>query len=179
MEHKLAYLVILCCVLIHMSVIGSDAVLYHTAHEDGALVYLVSEAVAYLLYPLLGWMADVHFTRYKFVKFSFIIMIVVTILMITVIFLFLHFYNVRALFYLGGLSILIGIFAIWLFESTAIQFGMDQMLETSSDKLSTFIHWYYWSCNLGQLVILYIELGTLTYFTQCIIELHTPHTTDL
>ena len=76
MKHKSAYLVVLCCLLIHMSLMGSDTSLYHTANEDGTFAYLVSEAVAYLLYPLLGWMADVHFTRYKFVKFSFTIMIV-------------------------------------------------------------------------------------------------------
>ena len=43
--------------------------------------------------------------------------------------------------------------SLGLFEFTAIQFGMDQMLESSSDQLSTFIHWYYWSLNVGQLVI--------------------------
>ena len=32
-----------------------------------------------------------------------------------------------------------------MFESTAIQFGTDQMIEASSNQLSTFIHWYYWS----------------------------------
>ena len=29
-----------------------------------------------------------------------------------------------------------------MFESNAIQFGMDQMLEASSEQLSSFIHWY-------------------------------------
>ena len=45
--------------------------------------------------------------------------------------------------YFGGLSNLIGIFAVRLFVSTAIQFGIDQMLEASSDKLNIFLHWYY------------------------------------
>ena len=44
---------------------------------------------------------------------------------------------------------------------------MDQMLEASSDKLSTFIHWYYWSSNLGKLVIMYISFGVLMYYHQC------------
>ena len=63
-EYRGVYLVILCCALMHMSVIGSDIVIYHCFNEDGTLVVLVSQAVAYLLYPLLGWLADVYFTRY-------------------------------------------------------------------------------------------------------------------
>ena len=45
MQHRAAYLVILCCVLIHMTVIGSDAVLYHTASDDGTIAYLVSQGM--------------------------------------------------------------------------------------------------------------------------------------
>ena len=50
---------------------------------------------------------------------------------------------------------------VGLFESTAIQFGMDQMLEASSDQLSTFIHWYYWSSNIGPVVIHFMSAGVL------------------
>ena len=81
MQHKAAYLVILCCALAHMTVIGSDVVLYHAVDKNGTLFFLVSQGVAYLMYPLLGWLADVCFTRYKFIKFS-ITIIVATILMI-------------------------------------------------------------------------------------------------
>ena len=41
---------------------------------------------------------------------------------------------------------------------------MDQMLEVSSDKLSTFIHWYYWSSSLGNLIILCISYAVMGYF---------------
>ena len=79
MQYRAAYLVTLRCALMCMTVIGSDAVLYHTAVNDDTLIYLVSHAVPYLLYPLLGWLADVYFIRYRFVQFSFITMIVTTI----------------------------------------------------------------------------------------------------
>ena len=69
--------------------------------------------------------------------------------MITAAALFLKFTEDRTLFIFEGLSISVGLIGIGLFESTAIQFGMDQMLEANSDELSTFIHWYYWSCNVG------------------------------
>ena len=63
-----------------------------------------------------------------------------------------------------------------LFECITVKFGMNQMLEASSDQFSTFIQWYYWSCNLGQEVILYMRFGVLIYFTcsWCIITLDTP-----
>ena len=83
-------------------------------------------------------------------------MIVGTVLMIATASLFIAFNNARAaLFLVGGLSLNVVLVGIGLFESTAIQCGMDQLLEASSEQLSTFIHWYYWSCNLGRLIVIY------------------------
>ena len=75
MQHKMAYLIVLCCALLHMSLIGSDIILRHTIIINGMILFSVSQAVSCLLYPLLGWMADVYFTRYKFILLSFISMI--------------------------------------------------------------------------------------------------------
>ena len=71
------------------------------------------------------------------------------------------------LYSIPALTIVICLIGIGLFESTAIQFGMDQMLEASSDKLSTFIHWYYWSSKLGTLIIGYMAYAVLSYFQHC------------
>ena len=51
-----------------------------------------------------------------------------------------------------------------MFESNAIQFGMDQMLEASSEQLSSFIHWYFWCAHIGPLVL---AMGTFLYFETC------------
>ena len=62
-----------------------------------------------------------------------------------------------------------------MYEANAIQFGMDQMLEASSRKLSSFIHWYYWSLHLGPLIIFYILLALLVYMQQqCTTNLQYP-----
>ena len=165
MEHKMAFLVILCCTLVHISLVGSNLFFYHIVVRSGIIIFLSCTAVSYLLYPLLGWMADVCFTRYKFVLFSFIATILGSILGIVTSALVLKFPEHRlSLYYIGGLAVVVGLIAIGLFESTAIQFGMDQMLEASSDKLSTFIHWYYWSSNLGKLVIVFISYAVVMYF---------------
>ena len=136
------------------------------------LLFSVSQAVSYLLYPLLGWMADVCFTRYKFVLFSFIIMILGSLVMAVAAVSIMMLPQIRlALYSIPALTIVICLTGIGLFESTAIQFGMDQMLEASSDELSTFIHWYYWSKQLGNLVIGYVAYAVLFYVHHCLIKL--------
>ena len=177
MENKMVVLVILCCTLIHTCLAGVDIFLFHTTENAGIILLLSCKVVSYLLYPLLGWMADVCFTRYKFVLFSFIAIILGSILAIisstlAIIFPQYHFY----LYYPLGLSIIIALLGIGLFESTAIQFGMDQMLEASSDKLSTFIHWYYWSSNLGRVVALYISYVIIIYYHQSTVNLDANNT---
>ena len=45
-----------------------------------------------------------------------------------------------------------------LFEANALQFGLDQLLEAPTQKLIAFIHWYYWTHNVVQLVAMYIQI---------------------
>ena len=162
---KAARLVILCCFLIHFSIIGSDFALYHTVNKDGVLAFLISQSVAYLLYPLLGWLADVYFTRYKFILFSFMTMIVSSILLSVVSAIFVNFIHERGLFILGGIALAVCLIAMGMFESTATQFGMDQMLEASSNQLSIFIHWYYWSCGIGRIIALNVTLMVILLYS--------------
>ena len=67
----MAYLVTLCCVLIHISLSGADCTPFTLClAKSGTIIYLTCcKAVSYSLYPLLGWMADVYFTRYKFMLY--------------------------------------------------------------------------------------------------------------
>ena len=168
----MAYLVVFCCALSHMSLAGSDVTFYHDIARSGAVIVCSCKAVSYLLYPLLGWMADVCFTRYKFVLVSFIATILSSVLIVVTSALVYELPEHRhSLYFIFGLAIVVGLIAIGLFESTAIQFGMDQMLEASSDQLSTFIHWYYWSSNLGNLAIMYISYAVLIYYQQCSLKL--------
>ena len=50
-----------------------------------------------------------------------------------------------------------------MFEANAIQFSLDQMIEASSEQLSSFIHWYFWCAHVGPLVMFYIM--TVVLFT--------------
>ena len=55
-----------------------------------------------------------------------------------------------------GMSIIISYISLSMYESNALQFGMDQMLEASSEQLSSFIHWYFWCIHLGQVMSFYV-----------------------
>ena len=59
--------------------------------------------------------------------------------------------------------------SLGLFEANAIQFGMEQLLESSSDQLSSFIHWYYWSSYGGRFLLLLFSAVLVVYHSNCII----------
>ena len=181
MECYRSGVIVVCCILLHMSVVGSNTLLYHTIKVNGTLCFLVSQTVAYLLYPLLGWLADVYFTRYKFVKYSFIAMLLGSLLMCAcgveiLVTGLLHLqpkdHISNYILIPAGISLVSCLVSLGLFESTAIQFGMDQMLEDPSENLSSFIHWYFWSSFLGQLVLTVASEGVLYYFSACYVTVN-------
>ena len=165
-----AYIVVLCSFAIKFSMMGTDIVYYHleTFLPITTLILAVTKAIAYLLYPLLGWLSDVYFTRYKVIKLAFIIMtlaafggFIVTLSVLLDINIVHHETEtiiVMVLITVGFLSVLL---SLGLFEANAIQFGMDQLLESSSDQLSSFVHWYYWSSYVGHFVMLITSAGLI------------------
>lgn len=72
-----------------------------------------------------------------------------------------------------------GIIGLSMFEANAIQFGMDQLLEASSEQLSSFIHWYYWLSHVGHLVFGYINLLMAMAVVRTSTDLHLPGFSDL
>ena len=54
------------------------------------------------------------------------------------------------------ITIAFSLIVLSMYEANAIQFGMDQMIEASSEQLSSFIHWYFWCAHAGSLVPFYI-----------------------
>ena len=45
-------------------------------------------------------------------------------------------------------SILIFLIGLGGFQFNAVQFGLDQLLDASSDELSLFLHWFVWTCRV-------------------------------
>ena len=72
--------------------------------------------------------------------------------------------------YLGlpcGLSAIGVVLSVGVFQAVGIQFGMDQMVEASSDQISAFIHWYYFSMNIGIGIQGVVELGAFAFLGSC------------
>ena len=164
-------ILVTCAFLIRVTIISSDFLFYHSAPHI-PFGFLASQAIAYLLYPLLGWISDVYFTRYNVLRLAFIILIAGSVLFVFVTSagLFGDFSELhqRWLIIAAGVGALILCRAgLGLFEANAIQFGMDQLLEASSDQLGTFIHWYYWSLSLGRLATYLILGSVLIYYSEC------------
>ena len=163
-----AYIVVLCSFAINVSLVGTDTSFYHleTLTYYTRIILAVTHATAYLLYPLLGLLSDVYFTRYKVIRLAFIIMILAACDCFLVFFAIVldlslvHDITESAIVMVvvipGLLSMLL---SLGLFEANAIQFGMDQLLESSSDQLSSFIHWYYWSSYVGNFIWFLMSAG--------------------
>ena len=137
------------------------------------LSYLVM-AVAVVLYPISGFLADVIFGRYR--------VIVVSVCCIVMSFVFvLGAVIVMSLYYLSSLphhlsqtQMIILIILAFLFCSTFgigvvayhanfIQFGLDQLMEVPSKYLSLLIHWMIWADNVGFALIIPLAATTLCH----------------
>ena len=121
----------------------------------------------FLLYPLLGHLADVCLNRYRTIKCSFALVIsgktaaLISVLIGIVIMVTTGWNLSRPPYSLLNMIpvisvLLISIIGIGLYESNIIQFGLDQLLEAPTPKLIAFIHWYYWAQNIGSLISFYI-----------------------
>ena len=144
-------------------------------HSYNKLATIIVLGLLYLSYPLLGYIADVCLTRYRTIKCSFVFLIVGCtiggLFYLTSVFVTLtekfQIVKLSAIvhdnLYTQAIPILlIGTFittGVGLFEANAIQFGLDQLLEAPTPKLIAFIHWYYWTQNAVQLVVMYPSVG--------------------
>ena len=145
------------------------------ALPDDALHYNLLQGLVYLLYPVFGWIAEVCFSNFKMIKCSFVILLMssVTIVTLSIVYMVIHpSYQTATYMYISGdviaaTFLLITTAGLGMFESNAIQFGMDQMLEASSEQLSSFIHLYFWCAHIGPLVLFYFAMGISLYYENC------------
>ena len=162
------------CVLIHFFIVTNNNWICYSLDYFYKTIWIAAQGVGFLMYPILGWIADVYITRYRMIKISYILVLSSSLLMLSLAIPLLLRQNkvVSVGSILAVIIIMVGIMGYGMYESNAIQFGMDQMLEASSEKLSSFIHWYYWSLHLGELVIFYIIVIFLSYVHQhCVLDL--------
>ena len=165
-------LVLLSCVLVHCFIVTSNNWVKLTMNKGDILQWNISQGISFLLYPLLGWIADVYVSRYKMIKLSFVLLMIGSLLMLAggIERIFEKNFSSDVSTWKMVLSIiifLISISGIGIYEANAIQFGMQQLLEASSEQLSGFIYWYYWSFQIGPLITYYVSVPIFFYFRDC------------
>ena len=169
-----AYLTIIYTVLLHFTVVGTNSWIFNIVDVAGNFIVSI-QGLVFISYPLIGLLADIKLTRYQMICLScwtlFVSYAIASILSILV--------STGTIIFSRNIPVVVGDALIFLlaivgkgmFESTVIQFGTDQMIEASSNQLSTFIHWYYWSLYIGNVSIDIIAAGILGYFSYCQISI--------
>ncbi len=99
--------------------------------------------------PVAGWLADARYGRYKVLRCGLWLTWIGTLIITVVVLLAYKFDDCELcqnIFYgTGGLVGLVLLsFGLAAYLVNAVQFGIDQMPEASSDELSAFIHWFVW-----------------------------------
>ena len=163
------------CLLIHIQPLNSNNWIGYTTEGDMPLILTLFQGTSYLLYPLCGWIAEVYLSNFKMIKWSFIVMLINTIVMLVTGLWLIVGQTFVSNFYIFStvgtvIAIITGLIGFGMYESNAIQFGMDQMLEASSEQLSSFIQWYFWCVNIGPLVIYYVVICGYLVFAECMIK---------
>ena len=129
--------------------------------------------MSYMFYPLCGWIAEVWFTKFRMIKWSFNVMLISSVTMSITGILFIvttkGFVLSSYPVYFIVVFMVTGLLGLGIYEANAIQFGMDQMLESSSEQLSSFIHWHFWCVNIGTLITYYAIVGTV-HFLDCLFD---------
>ena len=175
-----AYLTIIYTVLLHFTIAGTNSWIFNIMDVKSKLFILPIQGLVFISYPLIGLLADIKLTRYRMICLSCWILFVSYAILSTLSILtstyIIHVILHRNIFvYVGAALILtLAIVGKGMFESTVIQFGTDQMIEASSNQLSTFIHWYYWSLYIGNVCIDIIAAGILEYLSYCHISISEP-----
>ena len=171
--HPSFWFILTLCLIVHLHLLVS--VKWVTTNFDTTFViltYNLFQGLAYLLYPVCGWISEVCFSNFKMIKWSFIILLASSVTIVTIMIFSVTHPSYQIATYIYGhiievILLLITTAGLGMFESNAIQFGMDQMLEASSEQLSSFIHWYFWCAHIGPLILFYIAMGTSLYFKNC------------
>ena len=156
-KNKAVITVLVCSMLLNVMDFSSGTYLFQEFHGNTDAIIAGVQGLALLVYPFLGWLADVHLTRFSALKCAPLVSAIGAIVgAISLCFLL---QLDRPSFHLGYLGVIsyAGITLIiagkGLFEANALQFGLDQLMDSPSDHLSAFIHWYYWGIHFIQTLV--------------------------
>ena len=128
--------------------------------------------------PLAGWLADVRFGRYRVISYSIFTMWLSVILLTAGQTALQLTSPENDMFYRKILLILLFPLGIGFggFQANVIQFGVDQLHDSSSDEIKAFVMWYSWTNFSGILIIstsLLFTSGVYKLFASLLVSLST------
>ena len=123
------------------------------------LFYVPPFTLVAVLSPMAGLLTDIRFSRAKVVICnSYVIIVKIIILFIATpfFFTFLYQYNYANNKYVVLISISVALFVVVtfyvVFMINAIQFGMDQLHDSTTEDSILYIHWYVWTYYICSLI---------------------------
>ena len=121
-----------------------------------SFITLAAVAISVLVFPLAGWLADVYVGRYQMISACLKIMWLGAIL-----------FSIKSVLqsskylYLEEIAILLLIIGLGGFQANIIQFSLDQLFDSSSFEITSFILFYVWSYFAADLAV------HLAYYCVC------------
>ena len=119
------------------------------------LVFIVL-GIGACAFPIAGYLADLHYGRYKLIKFSMWLVWVCVVIQcaMSIVFQPTGEFNGRSLHTAVNIPLLILItLGLAGFLSNIIQFGMDQLRDAPTSEITSFIVWYMWTWSVGILCV--------------------------
>ena len=148
--------------LILLNLFLSTNSLIQSSSYSQPILLMVYFVLSPILYPVAGWLADVHYGRHAVMRYSMFLMWVGSLVLllgqfiVSMILLKEEDHDcdmVDVADVVEDISFAIvftlNIFSLAGFHSNVIPFGMDQMPDSSTEQLKSFIRWYYWTRNIG------------------------------
>ena len=133
------------------------------------------QGIAYLTYPVLGWISDAWVKHRFMINLSFGVS-AISSFVLTVGFVinilkpstFLAIYEDVTIFII--VSTILSVAGLGMYEANAIQYSLHQMIEASSETLSSFIHWYYWCSIITPVLGYYSFFLSMLIMMRCMME---------
>ncbi len=104
----------------------------------------------WIFYPLAGWLADTYFGRYKTLLYgmgSIWVGCLALLVCVAVLYSCPSAKSLEHAIHLGVYPVIFVVICVGVagFQANVVPFGMDQMQGASSDQLSSFVLWYFWT----------------------------------
>ena len=174
-EHNPRWMLLL-AILIHFAMAASIDWVAHISSRGIAIITAVMQGLAYLTYPVLGWISDTWVKHRFMINLSFgvsaISSFVITVILVINILKpsdFVASYEDVGFLIIVS-TVVLGVAGLGMYEANAIQYSLHQMIEASSETLSSFIHWYYWCSTITPALVYYSFFLSMFIMMRCIME---------